>query len=117
MENDVLKLVGARIRDLRKERGLSQETLGEKGGFHFSYIGQIERGEKNIALQNLTKIAAALEVPISQLFTYIDLEESPTASKSDLDEILELLRAKNLQQLRMVKNILNEIFGNEASSR
>lgn len=42
---------------LRKERGLSQEALGEKGGFHFSYIGQIERGEKNVSLLNLHKIS------------------------------------------------------------
>jgi transcriptional regulator with XRE-family HTH domain len=117
MENDVLKLVGARIRDLRKERDLSQETLGEKGGFHFSYIGQIERGEKNIALQNLSKIAAALEVPISQLFTYVDLEENHNASRSDLGDILESLKTKNPQQLRMVKNILYEIFGRDESSK
>ncbi|MDQ0493647.1 transcriptional regulator with XRE-family HTH domain [Paenibacillus brasilensis] len=60
-DKEVLKLVGARIRVLRKEKGLSQEALGEKGGFHFTYIGQIERGEKNVSLINVAKIAKALD--------------------------------------------------------
>ncbi len=70
MDKEILKHVGTRIRALRKERGLSQEALGEKGGFHFSYIGQIERGEKNVSLLNLHKIAESLEVNLVQLFAY-----------------------------------------------
>ncbi|MDF2960679.1 MAG: transcriptional regulator [Paenibacillus sp.] len=68
----IAKAVGQRIRELRKARGLSQEALGEKGGFHYSNNGQIERGEKNIALSNLAKIAEALEVGIHQLVFLIN---------------------------------------------
>ncbi len=111
MEIDILKLVGKRIRSLRKERDLSQELLGEKGGFHYSYIGQIERGEKNISLLNLAKIAIALDVSIAQLFTYIDEEEKLTDSESDLQEILLTLRNQKPDQVRMVRNVVREILG------
>jgi transcriptional regulator with XRE-family HTH domain len=111
MDNDILKLVGKRIRSLRKEREMSQELLGEKGGFHYSYIGQIERGEKNISLLNLAKVASALEVSLSQLFTYVDEEEKRTESESDLQEILSTLRYHGPEQVRMVRNVVREILG------
>ncbi len=111
MANEILKLVGQRIRSLRKERGMSQEQLGEKGGFHYSYIGQIERGEKNVALLNLAKISAALEVSLSQLFTYLDGEEKRTDSENDLQEILAALRYQKPDQVRLVRNVVREILG------
>jgi transcriptional regulator with XRE-family HTH domain len=55
------------VRDLRKERGLSQEQLAFKADLHRTYIGMIERAEKNITLINIEKIANALEVTIDQL--------------------------------------------------
>ncbi|BBI31354.1 helix-turn-helix domain-containing protein [Cohnella abietis] len=111
MEINILKLVGKRIRSLRKERDMSQELLGEKGGFHYSYIGQIERGEKNISLLNLAKISAALDVSIAQLFTYLDEEEKRTESESDLQEILTTLRNQMPDQVKMVRNVVREILG------
>jgi len=111
LANEILKLVGQRIRSLRKERGMSQEQLGEKGGFHYSYIGQIERGEKNVALLNLAKISAALEVSLSQLFTYLDGEEKRTDSENDLQEILSALRYQKPDQVRLVRNVVREILG------
>jgi transcriptional regulator with XRE-family HTH domain len=109
METDYLKMVGHRVRDLRKERGLSQEALGERGGFHYSYIGQIERGEKNVSLLNLVKIARALEVNMAQLFTYLDEDELYTESEADLQEIVKTLRTKKPHQVRMARNIVREI--------
>ncbi len=62
------KEVGFRIREVRQERGLSQEKLAALADLHRAYIGQIERGEKNIGLKNLEKIAKALGVNIKDLF-------------------------------------------------
>lgn len=59
---NILDQVGLRIRIAREERGLSQEELGTLAGLHRAYIGQIERGEKNIGLKNLERIAKALDV-------------------------------------------------------
>ncbi|MFC5404427.1 helix-turn-helix domain-containing protein [Cohnella soli] len=111
MENDILKLVGRRIRGLRKAQGMSQEQLGEKGSFHYSYIGQIERGEKNISLLNLAKIADALNVSMAQLFSYVDVEEKLTESEADVREIVTALREQRPDQVKMVRNVVREILG------
>ena len=59
---------GVRVRTLRNILGLSQEKLAERAGVHRTYIGMIERGEKNITLSNIEKIASALGVSIDTLF-------------------------------------------------
>lgn len=68
MENDVLLRFGKRIRQLRKAKGYSQEELAEKTGFHRTYIGMIERGERNPALKNIEKFALVFEIEIKELF-------------------------------------------------
>ena len=67
MNSDINEEVGFNIRTIREQRGLSKEQLGELAGLHRAYIGQIERGEKNVGLKNLEKIAKALNVGIEVL--------------------------------------------------
>lgn len=64
---DVKKLVGNRIRQLRKGKGLSQEELGYKSELHYTHIGAIERGEKNWSIETLVKVAGGLKVTINDL--------------------------------------------------
>jgi len=64
----ILVTFGERVRKLRKDKGLSQEQLAFKANLHRTYIGMIERAEKNITLLNIEKIANSLDVEISQLF-------------------------------------------------
>ncbi len=75
-KQNILIKFGERVREIRKEKGLSQEELAYKADLHRTYIGMIERAEKNITLLNIEKIANALEVNISKLFK--DLEENGT---------------------------------------
>ena len=62
------KQFGKRLRELRKKHGLSQEELGFRAGLHRTYIGAIERGEQNVSVDNIHKLAKALHVPASELF-------------------------------------------------
>ena len=68
MESEIIKKFGERVREERLKQWLSQETFAEKAGVHRTYIGMIERAEKNITLINIAKIAAALEISIEELF-------------------------------------------------
>lgn len=63
----ILKTFGKKIREERMKQGLSQEELAVKAGVHRTYIGMIERAEKNITLLNIEKISKALGVSISKL--------------------------------------------------
>ena len=66
--SDLLKKFGKRVRDLRIQRGInSQMALGIKCDLDRTYIGGIERGERNVALKNIEKIAEALDVSLSEL--------------------------------------------------
>ena len=66
--SDINKEVGLNIRKIREDKQLSQEKLATLADLHRTYIGQIERGEKNIGLKNIEKIAKALKVHIKDLF-------------------------------------------------
>lgn len=108
--SETLKLVGARIRDIRKSKGLSQEALAELAGFNSSYIGFIERAERNISILNLEKIAVALRVGVSDLFSYVREYEDLAESESRLKEILSMLKNRDSRDLNTAKNVLLEIF-------
>ena len=64
----IIRDFGRRVRELREKKDISQERLGQLAKLHRTYIGMIERGEKNITLENIEKIANALGTPISKLF-------------------------------------------------
>lgn len=68
MKRDILVLYGNKVRSERMKQGLSQEQLASKAGVHRTYIGMIERAEKNITLDNINKISKALKINISDFF-------------------------------------------------
>lgn len=70
--SDIAKTVGKRLRGYRTSSGFSQEKLAEKAGLHPTYIGQVERGEKNLTIESLEKITKALEIPMASVFEKIE---------------------------------------------
>jgi transcriptional regulator with XRE-family HTH domain len=64
---DILIAFGKRVREERLKRNLSQEKFAELVGIHRTYIGMVERGEKNITIKNIEKIARALKIPLNKL--------------------------------------------------
>jgi transcriptional regulator with XRE-family HTH domain len=67
-----LEIFGNTVKELRKQKGLSQEDLAEMCNLHRTYIGGIERGERNIGLMNILHLAKALQVLPSELFRDFD---------------------------------------------
>ena len=66
-KRQILKRFGARVRELRLEKGLSQEKFAGKCGLDRTYLGSVERGERNIALRNIEKIAKAFGKSAAEL--------------------------------------------------
>lgn len=103
----IAKSVGQRIRNHRTRLGLSQEKLAELSGCHPTYIGQVERGEKNATLESIEKIAVALEIPLSELFEKLSGEGS---TENDIPiKCYDLLSSKNKEEQELLYQILLQI--------
>ena len=100
-------LVGQRIRYYRLNLGLSQEKLAELSGCHPTYVGQLERGEKNATIESIERISSALSVSLSRLFEKIgnDQEESQNIPR----DCYEFLLTKTPVEQEQLYNILLEI--------
>lgn len=74
MKNKIRVRFGKTLRRLRKNQGVSQEVFAAKCDLHRTYISDIERGERNVSLENIEKIAAVLNVQVSELFREVEKE-------------------------------------------
>ena len=101
------KIVGQRIRNYRTQLGLSQEKLAELCGCHPTYIGQLERGEKNATLESIDKIAASLNISLSKLFE--NLDENNKAERNIPLECYEFLLSKSKEDQEQILKILIEM--------
>ena len=72
MNRELSNKFGELIKQIRKEKGISQEELGFRSNVHRTYIGMIERGEKNITLENIEKIANGLGVSMKLIFEQLE---------------------------------------------
>lgn len=100
--------VGHRIRILRKKRNWTQHDLAEKVGISSTYMGEIERSEKNVTYDILVKIATVLDISLAELVRYSD-KLSLIENKDILVEIIELLSSRSLDIQNDVLKII-EIY-------
>ena len=105
--SDIAKILGQRIRNYRTAKGLSQERLAELSGCHPTYIGQIERGEKNATIESIEKISTALQISLSQLFE--KLGKGEVEVRNIPLECYELLSTKTKEEQERIYRILLEI--------
>lgn len=68
MHRGIQKAFGQQVRRLRQAKGFSQEELAERCGLHRTYVGAVERGERNLSLQSMARLAKALDADIADFF-------------------------------------------------
>lgn len=68
VSSDARKLFAKKLRQIRQAQGLSQETLADLAGLHRTYVGSVERSERNVSIDNIERLARALEVDIVEFF-------------------------------------------------
>jgi transcriptional regulator with XRE-family HTH domain len=106
------KLIGKRIRMIRKERGLSQEKLGELAQLKNSYIGDVERGTRNISLDSLEKIIVALETDLGAFFDFdeIDVSSDDIDKKAVLEIHKQFLEDRKIDEIKLIHKITRDIL-------
>ena len=103
--SDIAKIIGQRIRNYRAQKGLSQEKLAELAGCHPTYIGQLERGEKNATLESVEKIASAMDISLSELFDKLGKSGSDNIAAKCYD----LVASKNEAEQKQLYKMLQEM--------
>lgn len=111
--DDLLYKLGDQLRFLRKEKRWSQDKLAELSGLHTNYIGQIERGEKNLTIETLYKVTTALGISLEELFQSID----PKHRQTGLTKIVELLSQRPVEDQAMVFHLVRTILEWEEQKR
>ena len=98
--------VGGRLRAHRQRLGMAREELAEKADLHPTYIGQVERGEKNLTLVSLEKILNAMDLTFSEFFEHIEAERH---SSNLAARCYELVNRKSQREQEHIYRILYEI--------
>lgn len=111
-ERHIRKFIGQRLRALRKERGLTQDRLGELSGLSGKFIGEVERGQKSISIDSLYAVAVALRTPLPSLVD-VRVDSGQTAPPSeDVERIYALMAGPHRQEeVRRAYNVLRAMFG------
>lgn len=102
----IARELGERLRAYRTQRGWSQEELAERSDLHTTYIGQLERGEKNATIESISKVAAALNISLSKLFENISLAPS---EKDIPSRCYDLIQKQPLRDQKLLLDILDTV--------
>lgn len=110
--SDLKLLVGRRLRQMRKEKGLTQAALAEKAEMIDTYLAGVERGERNIALETLEKIVKALDAEPMDAFRFGSLE--PGKGIEEKRDVIRLLAAfleeRSLEEIDLVRKMAKDIM-------
>jgi len=103
---EIKQMIGTRIKDIRIQKGLTQEQLAEKTDINSKYLSSIERGKENPTLNTLIKVAKALDASFDDVFSQLEIED-PEDRKVLL---MSLLNEADDEQLKLAYRILSVII-------
>jgi transcriptional regulator with XRE-family HTH domain len=114
--HNALQRLGIRIRELRTQRGWSQEVFADIAGVHRTYMGHLERGEKNVSFLSMLRVATALGVTLSELMAGVENGGSAKTAKLKATSVPAAARSLALEEVaalersvRTIKGLLGEI--------
>lgn len=109
--DQLVNIVGTNIREIRKQKKMTQEELAEKCDLQTSYLAGVERGDRNITLSTLEKITTGLEINAIDLF---ELETPIKILPVETEQLIHLfadqLKTKSDREIQLVIKIANDIF-------
>jgi len=109
---DFKRLVGEQIRNIRKAKGYTQESLADKSGLSFTYISDIERGTRNISLDSLEKIIQALDIRPAELFDFPDDSANNYGDFNDkrllIESLKSLLMERRVEEIQFIHKVARE---------
>lgn len=114
--DNLINSIGQQIRILRKSNNLSQENLAFQAEVHPTFIGQIERGEKNITISTLKQITDALEISLEEFFSFIDPikknnnAELPSDKSYPYQNIIKALQDIDVDEQKMLLEIIQKLI-------
>ncbi|EZH66279.1 transcriptional regulator [Bacillaceae bacterium JMAK1] len=107
---DLRRIVGNRIRLVRKEQGLTQQELADRSGLDDAYIGGIERGERNFTIDTLDKVLNGLNIKPDELFSGMSLNFNQDSKRDALEELVSIAVTLNSDQIAALNRINREIL-------
>ncbi len=103
---DTKQMIGARTKEIRTKKGITQERISERMEINPKYLSSIERGKENPTLNTLVKLSEFLEVDLGEIFSFIEAED-PAKRKS---LIISLLDEADSEQLKMIFKVLSVVI-------
>ncbi|MEI2397035.1 helix-turn-helix domain-containing protein [Paenibacillus phytohabitans] len=106
-----IRLIGERIKSIRRSRGLTQEELAERAGIKSSYVTGIETGKRNSSLKTISKLLTALEVEPWELFNFSEIESEELHEKrTNVELIKALLLSRELHEIKLIQKVARQVF-------
>lgn len=105
--SELTKIIGERLRLRRQQLKYSQEVTAEKAGLHPTYIGQVERGEKNATIESIEKICIALNYPMEELFSKIIITDKQSIIAC---QCYSLILSQSKKEQEQIYSILQKII-------
>lgn len=109
MNKNLSRIIGDRIRRLRKQKGLTQQELAEKVGMEYTMIGRVEQGVRNLTIEGILKVAEALDADANYILAQKKKKTPLTEKDKLLEEITQEIELLNLPQLKMLDHLLTAV--------